>query len=29
MINNGHNIHEGTAEEIRARPEVLRRHLGV
>ena len=29
MINNGHIVHEGTAEEIRARPEVLRRHLGV
>jgi len=29
MINNGHNVHEGTVEEIRARPEVLRRHLGV
>jgi branched-chain amino acid transport system ATP-binding protein len=29
MINNGHNVYEGTAAEIKARPEILRRHLGV
>ncbi|HZQ61403.1 MAG TPA: ABC transporter ATP-binding protein [Casimicrobiaceae bacterium] len=29
IINNGHNVHEGTTEEIRARPEILRRQLGV
>ncbi|HTS24109.1 MAG TPA: ABC transporter ATP-binding protein [Casimicrobiaceae bacterium] len=29
IINNGHIAHEGPAEEIKARPEVLRRHLGV
>ena len=29
MINNGHNVHEGTVDEIRARPELLQRHLGV
>jgi len=29
MINNGHNVYEGTAEEVKARPEILRRHLGV
>ena len=29
IINNGHVVHEGPAEEIKARPEILHRHLGV
>jgi len=29
IINNGHIVHEGPAEEIKARPEVLQRYLGV
>jgi branched-chain amino acid transport system ATP-binding protein len=29
IINNGHIAHEGPAQEIRARPEMLQRHLGV
>ncbi len=29
ILNNGHIAHEGSAEDIRARPEVLQRHLGV
>ena len=29
IINNGHIIHEGPAEEIKAQPEVLQRYLGV
>jgi len=29
IINNGHIVHEGPAQEIRARPEVLQRHLSV
>jgi branched-chain amino acid transport system ATP-binding protein len=29
MINNGHIVYEGPAQEIKARPEVLHRHLGV
>ena len=29
IINNGHVVHEGPAAEIRSRPEVLQRHLGV
>jgi len=29
IINNGHITHEGAAEELRARPEILQRHLGV
>ena len=29
IINNGHIAHEGPAQELRARPEVLHRHLGV
>ena len=29
IINNGHIAHEGPAEEIRAQPEILQRHLGV
>ena len=29
MINNGHMAYEGPAAEIKARPEILHRHLGV
>jgi branched-chain amino acid transport system ATP-binding protein len=29
ILNNGHLVHEGAAQELRTRPEVLRRHLGV
>ena len=29
MINNGHIVHEGPAQEIKAQPEVLQRYLGV
>ena len=29
IINNGHIVHEGPADEIKADPEVLKRHLGV
>ena len=29
IINNGHIVHEGPAQEIKARPEMLQRHLGV
>jgi branched-chain amino acid transport system ATP-binding protein len=29
IINNGHIVHEGPADEIRANPDVLQRHLGV
>jgi branched-chain amino acid transport system ATP-binding protein len=29
IINNGHIAHEGQAREIRARPEILQRYLGV
>jgi len=29
IINNGHIVHEGPAQEIKARPDVLHRHLGV
>lgn len=29
IINNGHVVHEGPAEEIKAKPEILHRHLGV
>ena len=29
VLNNGHVAHEGSAEELRAQPEVLKRHLGV
>jgi branched-chain amino acid transport system ATP-binding protein len=29
IINNGHIAHEGPAEEIQARPQILQRHLGV
>ena len=29
IINNGHIAHEGAAQEIKAQPEILQRHLGV
>src|SRR5690606_34566901 len=29
ILNNGHIAHEGSAEDIRAQPEILQRHLGV
>jgi branched-chain amino acid transport system ATP-binding protein len=29
ILNNGHIVHEGSAQEIKARPEILHRHLGV
>ncbi len=29
IVNNGHVVHEGATDEIRANPEVLRRYLGV
>jgi len=29
IINNGHIAHEGPAEEIKVRPEILQRYLGV
>jgi branched-chain amino acid transport system ATP-binding protein len=29
IINNGHIVHEGPAAELKARPELLQRHLGV
>jgi branched-chain amino acid transport system ATP-binding protein len=29
IINNGHIAHEGSAQEIKAQPEILHRHLGV
>jgi branched-chain amino acid transport system ATP-binding protein len=29
IINNGHIVHEGPAEEIKKQPEILHRHLGV
>jgi branched-chain amino acid transport system ATP-binding protein len=29
IINNGHIAHEGAAKELKAQPEILRRHLGV
>jgi branched-chain amino acid transport system ATP-binding protein len=29
VLNNGHVVHEGMAKELRAQPEILRRHLGV
>jgi branched-chain amino acid transport system ATP-binding protein len=29
IINNGHIVHEGPAQQIRAQPEILQRHLGV
>src|SRR5664279_993133 len=29
ILNNGHIVHEGPADEIRAQPQILQRHLGV
>jgi branched-chain amino acid transport system ATP-binding protein len=29
MLNNGHIVHEGPAQEIKAQPEILHRYLGV
>jgi branched-chain amino acid transport system ATP-binding protein len=29
IINNGHIVHEGPAQEIKAQPEILHKHLGV
>ena len=29
IINNGHIAHEGPADELRGKPEVLRRYLGI
>ncbi|MEO5693258.1 MAG: ABC transporter ATP-binding protein [Usitatibacter sp.] len=29
VLNNGHIVHEGTSKELRERPEILRRYLGV
>src|SRR5689334_3018271 len=29
IINNGHIVHEGPAQELRAQPELLQRHIGV
>ena len=29
IINNGHVVHEGPAQEIKAQPEILQRYLGV
>ena len=29
LINNGHVVHEGPAQEIKAQPEILKRYLGV
>ena len=29
IINNGHVVHEGPAQEIKVKPEILHRHLGV
>jgi len=29
IINNGHNVQEATVEELKSRPEILRRHLGI
>jgi branched-chain amino acid transport system ATP-binding protein len=29
IINNGHIVHEGPAEEIKAQPQILQRHLGL
>jgi branched-chain amino acid transport system ATP-binding protein len=29
ILNNGHLAHEGPADDIRARPEMLHRYLGV
>ena len=29
VINNGHIVHEATTADMKARPEILHRHLGV
>jgi len=29
VVNNGHIVHEGPASELKARPELLQRYLGV
>jgi branched-chain amino acid transport system ATP-binding protein len=29
ILNNGHIVHEGSAQEIRTQPEIMQRHLGV
>jgi ABC-type branched-subunit amino acid transport system ATPase component len=29
IINNGHIVHDGPAQEIKAQPEILQRYLGV
>ena len=29
IINNGHIVHEGTTEALRAQPQILQQHLGV
>ena len=29
IINNGHIVHEGPAEEIKAQPQILQRYLGL
>ena len=29
IINNGHIVHEATAQEIKTQPDILRRYLGV
>jgi branched-chain amino acid transport system ATP-binding protein len=29
ILNNGHLVHEGTADDIRRKPEILHRHLGI
>ncbi len=29
IINNGHIVHEGPAQELKAQPELLQRYLGV
>jgi branched-chain amino acid transport system ATP-binding protein len=29
IINNGHIVHEGTAGELKAQPELIQRYLGV
>jgi len=29
ILNNGHLVHEAPAQEVKARPEILHRHLGI
>ena len=29
IINNGHNVYDGTVEELKANSEILKRHLGL